>query len=278
MKSSFTKRKYAIFIFIALLSLLAYLFLFGKLFPYSPIKIGFSKHELTNVIIYVQEGTEFDSYSTIDSYIPAVENSHEMHFVKKPSIFFFRDKDSYLSRSITKARFFAYPNGSLVVSPWALQESKEGIISIEIYLKHELSHALLHQHMGAIQAYISFPRWLLEGTAVYTSNQLGTSWYPSKEATYAYIRHGNFLPPNVYATSKEDGVVLNVEYRIAFIYSEFGCIVDYLVTTYGKEKFQEYLKETFVEFDHDKIFKRVYGIDFDDFLLKFKKHVHETIQ
>ena len=113
---------------------LAYIFLWGKLFPYSPVKLGFSKHELPNTIIYVQHGAKCDNLSAIDSYPPGVETLHELRFRRKPVIYIFRDKDTYLRCSMTKARFYAYPNGGLVISPWALQEAQEGKISLEIYL------------------------------------------------------------------------------------------------------------------------------------------------
>ncbi len=252
---------------------LSYLLLWGKLFPYSPIKIGFSKHELSNVIVYVQHGTEYKNYKIFDTYLPAVENFHELRFKKKPKIFIFRDRDSYLQRSTTKARFCAYPNSSLVTSPWALKEAEEGKISLEIYLKHELSHTLLYQHMGIKAAYIYYPRWLLEGIAMYSANQMGTSWYPGKAETYEYIRQGNFMPPHYYNTSKEDQVSLKVENRIAFIYSEFGFIVDYIIITYGKDNFLKYMKRLFTESDHNRVFKDIFGIDFESFVLNFKKSV-----
>jgi len=256
---------------------LTYLFLWGKLFPYSPVKIGFSKQELSNIIIYVQNGTEHRDLSVIDGYIPAVAKWHELQFRRKPEIFVFRDRKSYLRRSVTKARFCAYPNGSVVISPWALKEAEEGKISLEIYLKHELSHTLLHQHMGIPASYIYFPRWLLEGIAMYSANQMGTSWYPGKKETYAYIKQGNFIIPSDYTTQRGEKTVLNVKYRIAFIYSEFGCIVDYLITTYGKEKFMEYMKQLLVDNNHDRVFKQIYGIGFDAFLQDFKRHVYASV-
>lgn len=250
----------AVVISITIVGSLMYLFLWGKLFPYSPVKIGFSKHELSNTVVYVQNGAECKDFEAIDSYPLAVEKSHELRFCKKPIIYFFRDKDSYIRRTITKARFCAYPNGSLVVSPWAFQEAQEGKISLEIYLKHELSHTLLYEHMGIPAAYIYFPRWLLEGIAMYHSNQMGTSWYPSKKETYNYIRQGNFINPRDYSTAREEKTVLNVKYRIAFIYSEFGCIVDDLITTYGNEKFRQYIKRLNSAFNHEKIFKLKFPI------------------
>lgn len=250
---------------------LTYLFLWGKLFTYSPIKPGFTRHELSNTIVYIQHGAQYDVSSVINSSPPAVEKSHKLQFRQKPVIYLFRDKNSYLHRSMTRARFCAYPNGSLVISPWALQEAQEGKISLEIYLQHELSHVLLYQHMGALAAYFCFPRWLLEGTAMYRANQMGTSWYPGKKETCDDITQGNFLDPRDYATAREKKAVLKVKYPVAFIYSEFGCIVDDLVATYGEEKFQQYIRQLSSSCGQGRIFRQVFGVDFNDYLQDFKK-------
>jgi hypothetical protein len=257
------------------LCVIMYLFLWGKLFPFSPVIIGFSKHELSNTVIYVQKGAEYSDFERINKLTPDVENFHEFKFIKKPRIFIFRDKESYLHRSISKARFCAFPGGSLVISPWAIQEDREGKISLEIYIKHELSHVLLYQHKGILTS-LMYPNWLLEGIAVYSTNQMGTSFYPGKEETYRLINQGNFVPPEFFKTKKEDKIPLNVTYRVTFMYSEFACIVDYLVNNYGKEKFLVYMKSLLKNNNHDKVFKDVYGIDFKDFLLYFKKFVSEN--
>ena len=258
---------------ILILGILTYEFIWGKLFPYSPIKIGFTKYELSNIVIYVQNGAEYKDLKAIDSLFPSIEDFHQLKFLKKPVIYIFRDRENYLRRSISKARFCAYPNGSLLISPWALKEAEEGIISLNIYVKHELSHTLLYQHMEFITAYFYFPRWLLEGIAVYSSNQMGTSWYPSKEETYEFIRVGNFMPPDFYNSAKEDQVQINVKNRIAFIYSEFGCIVDYMITTGGKDRFLTYMKTLLYNNNHDLVFKDIYGISFDKFLINFKESI-----
>lgn len=258
---------------IIILGILTYEFLWGKLFPYSPVKIGFAKYKLSNIVIYVQNGAVYKDLQPIDSLFPSIEDFHQLKFLQKPDIYIFRDRENYLQRSISKARFCAYPNGSLFISPWALKEADEGTISLNIYVKHELSHTLLYQHMGFIIAYFYFPRWLLEGIAVYSSNQMGTSWYPGKEETYEFIKEGNFMPPASYNSDKEDSVQINVKNRIAFIYSEFGCIVDYMITTGGKDKFLNYMKTLLHNNNHDQVFKDIYGISFDKFLINFKEFI-----
>lgn len=242
--------------------------LFGKLFPLSPIAIGFNKHELKNVVIFMQNGSSYYDYNDIDNYIVSVEKFHGLKFVEKPRIFIFSDKDSYLNRNVTRARFYAYPNNKLVVSPWAIDESKKGIISMEIYVKHELSHILLYQNMTCLAAY-NYPQWLMEGIAVYSINQMGTSWYPAKRETYKIIKDGDYFPPCLFKTSKEDTITLKVKYPIAFKYSEFACIVDFLIEKYGREKFDKYMKGLFTHYDHDEFFQEVYGIRFYDLLNEF---------
>ncbi len=273
MKKKKTKL-FFITVILLFLIILPYQLLWGKLFPYSPIKIGFTKYELPHIVIYKQNSSQDYNYKTIDSLITGVEKFHNMSFIKKPEIIFFSDRDSYLKRNFTKARFYAYPNGTIVVSPWAVQEALNSKISMKIYLKHELSHTLLCQHMGFITAYFFYPRWLLEGIAVYSSDQMGTSWYPSKEETYNYIREGNFLPPEYFNTSNEDKVKLDMKNQIAFVYSEFGCIVDYLIEKYGKEKFMQYMNRLLDSYQPDKVFKETFGVGMNSCLRNFKKYVN----
>lgn len=245
--------------------------LYGKLFPLSPVVLGFDKHEFHNTIIYVQKRSPIRDYIKIDSFTKSVEKFHKLKFTRKPIIYIFSDKDTYKHRSITNARFCAYPNGTLVVSPWAIDESLKGTISLEIYTKHELSHILLYQHMSYYAAYY-YPPWLLEGIAVYSTNQMGTSWYPSKKQTYEIIKNGNYFPPSFYKTSKEDNIKLHIDNQIAFMYSEFACIVDYLIGKYGENTFYTYMNGLLTTQNHDKLFKKIYKTNFDIFLKDFREN------
>lgn len=269
------KLKYfALALFLIFFIVLVYILLWGKLFPYSPIIIGFDKHELNNIIIYVQQGAEFSEFTRLDTLTKSVESFHELKFKNKPKIFIFKDDESYYQRSISKARFCAFSSGALIVSPWAFKEDKEGTILLELYIKHELSHILIFNYTGFLGEF-RYPNWLLEGLAMYSVNQMGTSFYPSIEETYKAIRAGNFMPPEYFKTNKEDEVNINVKYKIAFIYSEFGCIVDYLVKTYGKEKFIKYMKALLEENDNNKQFKKVYSRNFSEVILEFKEYVNK---
>ena len=264
--------KIAYSISILIIGIVGYLFLFGKLFAFSPLIIGFDKHESKNAIFYIQGDSKYTDFEIIDTLIPTVEKFHELNFIKKPKIFIFQDSLTYIHHSLSKARFCAFSSNRMFISPWALKEAKQGKISIPIYTKHELSHVLILQNKG-IFSELRYPKWLLEGIAVYCTNQMGTSFYPSKEETYNAIAYGNFMPPFDFKTKRESKINLNVKYRITFMYSEFACIVDYLIIKYGKDKFLLYMKTLIRGNDHTEIFKKIYGFDFDETIAEFLKYV-----
>lgn len=258
------------FVAIGLVALLGYVLLFGKLTPFSPLVIGLKRHELPRVVIYAEKGCEFTHFDEIDSLIPAVEQFHSLRFKHKPRIFLFGNAATFQRRVLSKARFCTYYHGDIMVSPWAQKEAVEGAISMDIYMRHELSHSLLYQNAGILRA-VTYPAWLLEGIAMYSANQLGTSWYPSTAETCEYMRQGNFIHPREFKTRSESRVSLQVSNRMAFIYSEFGCLVDFLVTEYGRDKFQQYMIRLLRESDHDALFEEIFYIDFETFILQFKK-------
>lgn len=264
-------------IIIATLTLvyIAYQLLLGKLFPYSPIHLGFEEYELAHSIVYIQNGTTFTDLERIDSLISPVEKFHRLTFLQKPEFFIFCEKEDYLQRSISRARFCAFYNGNIVIAPWAIEEDKEGKISLEIYLTHELSHSILFQNKGLFSAY-RYPKWLLEGIAVYSSNQMGTSFYPSKEETYALIKKGNFFPPEYFETDKEEKIKIDLKNKQAFIYSEFACIVDYIIIKYGQDTFIQYIKALIEEDDNEIIFRKIFNKDIDEVILEFKQAVLES--
>jgi len=242
----------------------------GKLFAYAPFFPGFSKRDTAGATIYVQRKARFAEAKAVDAWLSAVEETHGLAFVRKPKIFIFRDDGDYYRRSLSRTRFFTYPNGSILLRPGALQEATEGRISLEIYLKHELSHALLFQHMTTATAYGSFPRWLLEGIAVFRSGQRGTSWYPGKAETLDLIRRGNFFPPDDFGKKRGDFAALGVPNRSAFLYAEFACLVEALIESYGEDRFAAYLKRLMNGGRHVMVFREVFGTDFVDFLRNFR--------
>ena len=250
--------------------LVVYNLLFGKLLVYSPITPGFTRTELEHTIIYVQKGAEFHE-TGIDTLPPMVEAFHELKFKHKPGIFIFKD-ESFRRYSLSHARFFAVYNGNIVCAPRAMREARHDSISLEIYLRHELSHSILFQNAGFFQV-MSYPKWLLEGIAMYSANQMGTSIYPSKEKTLELIRQGYFMPPAMYRSKQEKRFEPDIDMPIAFYYSEFACLVDHMVAMYGREAFITYMQALLHNSNHDEVFQSVFHISFSDFIQEFRESV-----
>ena len=252
--NSMQMNKIAYCISILIIGIVAYLFLFGKLFAFSPIIIGFDKHESKNAIFYIQKDSKYNDFELIDTLIPSVENFHELNFIRKPRIFTFQDSLTYIHHSLSKARFCAFSSGRLFISPWALKEAKQGKISIPIYTKHELSHVLILQNKG-IFSELKFPEWLLEGIAVYSANQLGTSFYPGKEETYKAIAQGNFMPPFDFKTKRESKINLDkIPDHIHVFRVCLYCRLSY--QKYGKDKFLSYMKALIKEMTMTKFLRK----------------------
>jgi hypothetical protein len=251
----------------------AYVFFCGRLLPFSPLVVGFSRHERDAEIIYLDAKASFDNFDMIDRCILEVEHAHGLSFKHKPEIFLLKTPATFARVTGSTVRFKTFPGyGRVFVSPRALEEADKGVISLPIYLKHELSHSLLFQHMTLYRS-IHYPSWLLEGVATQSSGMIGHAWYPDKKATYALIRAGNFLPPRDYGTRHEDTVPSKLPAKAAFLYSEFGCIVDDLISQYGRDKLLAYLKALLNESDDLRLFRATFGQDFDDYLAGFRRRV-----
>ena len=192
-----------------LCAVLGYELIWGKLLPYSPIILGFRRQECPHVILYTEKDSPFGDYEWVDTLVSGVEQFHDLACKTKPKLFFFGNVGTYARRSPSKARLCAFYNGAVVVSPWVQREDSEGLLSLKVYLIHELSHSVLYQNMDTLRKF-RYPRWLMEGVATYSANQMGTYLYPSREETYALIRKGNWMPPEDYNTKKEDQVPLHV--------------------------------------------------------------------
>ena len=296
---------------VAVCAVAVYLLLWGRFSPYAPVVLGFDKAELAHVVVYVEERPEDDTahaagegtsddvgegsadgaagrsteglvppadphdLAWVDELAEEVESAHTLRFKSRPRLLFFRDRDTYARRTTTNARACTYYNGTIVVSPWVQQEDAEGVLSLEVYLRHELSHALLYQHMG-VRTARHYPKWLLEGLATWSAGQRGTFAYPGRDETYALVAEGNWMPPGVYRTSGEDEVRLDVADRMTFMYSEFACIVEDLVAQHGREAFFGYVIALMDEDDHDAVFRQAFHTGFASYLAAFRSRVEEA--
>jgi len=254
--------------------LLVYLFLFGRLFPFSPIIIGFEKKEFDKAIIYYHQTDNLNEFLSFNDVIEGVERFHRMKFKKKVKIFLTESDKEYKRYTGTTARFVTQPiEGRIFISNRAKTEYRNEKIQFYTYLEHELSHSILYQNMSFIRS-LSYPTWFMEGFAMYSAKQVGTDGYYSYQQTKEKISEGYFVKPEDWGTiiSKKGESVINckLENKYWFIYSEFALIINDLVIQFGEDQVIDFLEKSLHETDFYKLFNTTFGQSFNDYINDFK--------
>lgn len=262
-------------ILLILLVLIIYLFLFGRLFPFSPIIIGFKKIEYKNAIVYYHYPDSVNEFSSVESIIEGVERFHGLRFKKKVKIFLTNSDKEYKRFTGTTARCITQPlGGRIFISNRAKNEYRNEKIQFYTYLKHELSHSILYQNMSFIRE-LSYPTWFMEGIAMYSANQVGTDGYYSYEQTREKIKEGYFVEPSDWGTivsSKGESVRnCNLENKYWFIYSEFALIINELIIQNGEDKLIDFMNKTLTNKDFYQLFSNSFGKSFENHLYNVKR-------
>jgi hypothetical protein len=259
---------------VLLVPIVVFLFLFGSFFPFSPIIIGFKCKQFFKARIYYHKNENISGFAFIDTLIAETENFHQISF-KKPVQIVVCGSDMEMKRLATmRTRMATFPGyGRIFISHKAKAEADSGIISLRIYIKHELSHSLIAQNSSIIH-YFRYPNWLIEGIAMVNAKQMGHGWYPSTEETRRLIKNGIFIEPDDYDSpilwTKKYIREMKLPNRTAFFYSEFGCIIEDIIDKYGKDTFILFLKELIINGNAETSFKNQYGITIKKYIENFK--------
>lgn len=264
-----------IIIFLAFL----YLLLFGRLAPYSPYLHGFEENVAGRAAILHPSDLPTVRMPDLDPLMVKAEKFYGLKFLEPPQLVLCGTDSQYRRLTGTKARFIAIPvQWRIFISRRAWDEAARGDIDISIYLSHELAHTLVQQH-SSILTTITMPRWYLEGSAMACARQTGTGIYPSAAEIKKIVSKGLFFHPDDFGTwidSKHDReAAFPLENRIAFFYSQFGCLVDDMISRYGKEKFFRFTKMLVKGEESRKSFNMEYGLDMDAYLVIFKNSCRE---
>jgi len=255
---------------IVFLILLAYLFLFGRFLPFSPLIIGFEKKESDKAIVYYHKTDSADEFASIDKIIEEVEKFHGLKLKKKVKIFLTASEREHKRYSGTTARFVTHPpEGRIFISNRAKNEYRNKEIRFDTYIKHELSHTLLYQNMSLIHS-LSYPAWFMEGMAMYSAGQVGTDGYYSYDQTNETIADGIFAEPDDWGTiiTGKGETVKNcpLENKYWFIYSEFALLVNKLAVQYGEDKVMDFLRNSLTEKDFYMLFNRTFQQSFEAYV------------
>jgi hypothetical protein len=278
-KKDMKKRKLLFPIIILFMGFLVYHILFGKLLAFSPLILGFDKYDTEYATIYYHKTDKLLDLKNLDSLITEVKQFHKLNYNKTVRLFICKTDNEFRRYTGSKARFVTIFGNAIFMSGKANNERKTNSININVYLKHELSHLLVYQNMSFFKS-INYPQWFLEGLAVYSSNQFGVDGYLTKREASKKIEEGNFVNPKDWGTAFSSKGITVTECKVAnkyrFIYSEFGCIVDDLINTFGREKFLKFFKQSLQSDDFYVLFKQTYKKDFSEYLEEFKTKIKAT--
>jgi hypothetical protein len=270
--------KKTIFIILAaiLICIPGYLFAYGRLLPLSPLIFGYQKVALGKISLYKHANEPIpDAISRANDYLSELEKLHKLTFNKPIDIILCSSESEQRRLNGSDIRLKCYPiYGRIVVSHKVLSESSRGEKNLDIYLRHELSHTLLFQNLSLSKAFHTFPRWLIEGMAVYSSNQFGVDNYYTKPMVAQTIKEGKFFRPEwlngPFQHEPKQAVEFPVPEKAFFFYSEFGMIVDDLIATYGEDSFQKYFHGLFTSDSDDRLFEDTFGLPFNQYLIEFQ--------
>ncbi len=276
------KKIIAIAFLISILIFVAFSFAYGRLLPFSPVIFGFEHKSYEKVGVYYHKGDNSPLMDGIDKFLSPIEKIHNLKFQKKVDILLCKSdtEKKRLTGSLTRAQTFPL-KGRIIISKRLQKEALKGIKPFDVYLKHELSHSLTEQNMSFSRS-LTFPGWFNEGLAVYSANQFGKGGYFGKREVSEHIAQGIFFHPHWWVHPLQQEPIESKEFKLKkgkypFIYSEFGCIVDDLINTYGRSLFIVYYHQLLKNKENDQLFKKIFGISFSVYLDDFKKRMVSKI-
>lgn len=253
-------RKWLLGALVAIVVLLIAAALFGPLFPWSPLKPGYTHFTLHRADVYYPAGTTLaEPYQKLDQFI---EEAELFHLLKMP------DRITVIAPS-TWTRFHMQvpwqrgPVGGLTLQTGTVifitPKVAEKNFEVEEFLRHELSHAILAQNMTMWRGHkMNNQPWLYEGLAVDFGRQK------------AYLTEAEFLAR---AKTQPLAPAFNGDNSdMRFNYVAWRDFLEYMIKTRGRGKFQDYLMRVMQNPDDARaIFPEFFGITFNGAVQEFEK-------
>ncbi len=259
----------------ALLSVVVYQAGWGRLMAFLPWAPGFERVESSRAIVFHPADKHLAASGVakgIDGLIAQVEGFHGLAFRIRPEVFLTGTETEYRRISGGSARFRALPvRGRVFVSPRALSQSERQEIHLDTYLRHELSHSLIYQHLGW-PGLLGLAPWFEEGLATLSAEQLGVDGYFDRDHVLAWWRLGRAVPPSQYQSRWEDSKAITSlpdGERFLFLFAQYALLIDELIAEEGRPRFQSLLNRLLRGEDLDEAFTMEYGASPDTYFSEF---------
>ena len=253
--------------------LLVVLYLFwGPLFPWNPLKLGFNKIESSKATVYITDSNSESVVYKLAELVREEEDFHGMRFKEKFKVIIL-GKESNMKRYLPWMRGSGYSVklGSVNVI-YIGANARNSQYGTGVFLKHEISHLLIHQNTSSSENNLEILKqgWFAEGVATY----FGGPHYWEKVEFIKLWEENGLAFDNLYEENPHemDRSII----RLKYTYYRF--FIEFLIETYGIEKFQTYLKN-YINFPkkYITIFPEVYNEDLSEILWKFNSYMNLSL-
>lgn len=250
----------------AILLLVFVAFPYGPLFPWSRVTPGYDRLRLERADILHPHDSALDpSYQDVDRFIAEAEQFHGLNMPQRVTVVACRDWADF-QRFMPNMRSHGVGAVTLLTGTviYVTPRIRERQLDNGEFLRHELSHAALHQNQTLWNAYrIGKQKWFAEGLAVLFGRQR------------AYITPEEFVTraKNTELWPLFDG---SQPSDMRFAYQGWRYFLDHLIATGGRAAFWRFERQCIADPDQCRTaFESVYGIGFQPAVTAFQNHLRD---
>lgn len=236
-----------------------------------PSYYGFHSKSFEGGTIYYKNDHSLNQLSEVNQLVKQAEKSHGVKLQKPLKIYLFESHQQF--QKFSRLNKSVMGTGILGLRIWISPKIKTfSKATIEAYVLHELSHALLYQNMSLLRGLL-YPSWLVEGIATYYG-QFGMGEYPSHKKVQRMVSEGYFVNPSTYrkrfGVKDKDRSTWPKASPHQFAYSQFASMIQILIERHGQSTFQSFLRQSVVSYDIDALFEHIYGEPFSEFVDSYR--------
>jgi hypothetical protein len=256
-------------VFIALLILIAFAFPWGPLFPWSPWKPGYESREGARASLVYPAGSQIPpGLEHLDDVVGEAEQFHRVEAPRRIRVILCRDWSDF-NRFMPTVRGRAVAGVTLETGTviYLTPKIAERDFDYGEFLRHEMSHAVLHQNQSLLQAHANKKApWFFEGLAVSFGRQKS---YVTPQEFVAFATARQLTPIIDPARVKP-----NLPVDMRFNYQAWRYFLEYLIDTQGRDNFQQLLVAMLRDPGaSEQNYRSVYGRPMPDAIVDFESAV-----
>ncbi len=254
-------------LFFVLILIVLFAFPYGPLFPWSPLHPGYQRRATRRAEIIYPVGMELaDAYARMDEYVELAEKFHRLPLKSRISVIICRnwaDFEWFMPhlRGRMAAAVTLFTGTVIYVTPKVAEKK----LDISEYLRHELSHAAIHQNQSVLETLqIMRQPWISEGLAVSFGEQKS---YVTPDEFLDMAREQDLGPIIDPERLKEAPVPFNMRVR----YQVWRYFLEYLIDARGRDLFQRYLRALMAHPGNYRVlFEQCYGLSMPKAIEEFQ--------